>query len=298
MSNEINQIYNDLEKKTDREFKRLFIILFILFLLGTHMSMIFEPPNFQDFLIIEGLNVFFGIIIIGLWVIIHLDSLPKNKLIKSIKKMEEDQKIEYEQFDNKIKCKVYNPGMLLWVAFWSYILILVIFIQLKWISTENMIILFILEGILLFNFIIIPIGKTKDIFIVDPRNQTYNIYKSKFIYFHSRKKIVVPWKDTKVISAEVRDTLFNDSDDLRKVEINFGNKHYSKFKVVNNEDYLEIIPKSFNLLSKSNYKDQLIALKSLTLFNKKFSIRMKITWIIVLTLATLEIFFLINYLHI
>ena len=41
----------------------------------------------------------------------------------------------------------------------------------------------------------------------------------------------------------------------RYVDFHFGDKHQSYFEVVDNDDYREIVPKAFTLLTKGDSKD-------------------------------------------
>jgi len=299
-------------KINDKRFKKQVIFVAILIFFLVIILFIMEQTSWEEILLFFGILIGFGcFIILLIWPLLNVGT--PSKLLKLIQEMEEANHTEYEHFDHTIKCKVYHPGMFLWTLVWGSGLYALVYAHIRgyfpdepgWYGSW---LTLIPEGLILFFIILIPMGgtlKNKDIIVVDPRNQTFIVYKNKLIFFHSRKKIIVPWNETTIVPYEDReehlDPLDEDSPlkkitEWRYVDFHFGDKHRTYFEVVDNDDYREIVPKAFTLLTKEDSKDKLMAFKSLILYKKKFTIRMTICWIIALIFVGVESFFLIKYL--
>ena len=258
-------------KINDKKFKKQVIFGVILIFFLIIILAILEQTSWEEILLIFGTLIGFGcLLFLMFWALAKVES--PSKLLKLIQEMEEANHTEYEHFDHTIKCKVYHPSMILWNLLWGSGLYALVYAHIRgyfpnepgfygsWLAL-------IPEGLILFFIILIPMGgtlKNKDIIVVDPRNQTFIVYKNKLIFFHSRKKIIVPWNELIIVPYKDREEHFDPLDEdsplkkiteWRYVDFHFGDKHQSYFEVVDNDDYREIVPKAFTLLTKGDSKD-------------------------------------------
>ncbi len=284
----------DIEEKNENYFK-IVIPIYIIIILFANVTMILEKIPWYGILSLEIVLLILGAFILSPWWIHKLpDDIFKNRLLRTIEEMEEKGHLEYEKFEKTINCTYYGGDYSL-PFFWADLFFCCALLLSKIDSSEDfsddtvMIVVYSILLIFVFYFLVInPIVENKkgiDKIIVDPHNQTFIVRKNTLIFFYKRKRIF-PWADLKLEVIPSRGG--------GKLKIFFSNQFESIVKLFH-DDYREIIPKALKSLIEGDQMSKMIALKALSMYDKKVTRRRIISYSIFISIVIIEIILFILF---
>jgi len=311
----------EIEEKRDNYLK-IVIPIYIIIILFANVIMILENNTpWYGILSLEIVLLILGAFILSPWWIPKLPEGKKNRVLQTIEKMEEKGHIEYEKFEKEINCTIYGIEDYILPFFWANLFFCCALLLSKIDSSEDfsddtvMIVFFIMLGLFCFYFLAInPIVENKkgiDKIIVDPLNQTFIVRKNILVFFYSRQKLIFHWVNVKfkiIPSYNPSREIFNTPDEEKllvfnevgevyrgeKLKIFFSNQFESIVKLFH-DDYREIIPKALKSLIEGDQMSKMIALKALSMYDKKVTRRRIISYSIFISIVIIEIILFILF---
>lgn len=274
------QIYDNDEELMDgftfwNQIKKYFYFVYLfVFFICLIVPIIFRV----EWLLILVLELMTTPALLLIWMIKYVIIPHKSRLLQRIEEIQQEREFEYESFAKKINCSARSPGSIICSSLFLYAFILVIIFELIDPSSSEFVLIFGL--IFIFYAIMLPgfFNRRKDRIWVDPYNQGYIIRKKYFLFLFGKKRYY-NWSSMCI-------TVLGEH-----VHLSFNKEYIAHFKP-EDDDYLQIIPKAFKSLKDDNDLDKRIALKVLTMYNTKKTIRYYLTFSIIITLAIVEIYLL------